>query len=74
MAKGLDKFSRFVIPMVATASNPKVPAPLVACPACEDLVKRCMKEHDPSLLPPGRLKRVLERIKSREIMKRLKLY
>lgn len=74
MARALDKFAQFIIPTVAAASDPKIPARLLACPACEDKVKKAMKEHDPSLLPPGRLRRVLERIKSKEIMKRLKLY
>lgn len=74
MAEPGDQFFQFVIPMVAAASNPRVPAPLVCCPSCKDKVKKAMAEHDPSYLPPGRLKRVLERLKSKEIMKRLKLY
>jgi len=74
MAEPGDKFFQFVIPMVAAASNPKVPAPLVCCPACKHKVKAAMAEHDPSYLPPGRLRRVLERLKSKELMKKLKLY
>ena len=74
MAKGADKFAQFVIPTVAAASDPRVPARLMACPACEEKVKRAMAQHDPSLLPPGRLKRVLERLRSKELMKKLKLY
>ncbi len=74
MAVAGDKFFQFVIPMVAAASNPRVPAPLLCCPSCRDKVKKAMAEHDPSYLPPGRLKRVLERLKSKEIMRRLKLY
>lgn len=73
MDSGKD-FHKFVIPSVAAASNPKVPAPLVCCPACKDKVKKAMAQHDPSFLPPGRLRRVLERIKSKELMKKLKLY
>ena len=74
MAELGDKFFQFVIPMVASASNPRVPAPLVCCPACKHKVKAAMAEHDPSHLPPGRLRRVLERLKSKELMKKLKLY
>ena len=71
---GGSDFHKFVIPMVAAASNPRVPAPLVCCPACKHKVKAAMAEHDPSYLPPGRLRRVLERLKSKELMKKLKLY
>ena len=74
MALPSDEFFQFVIPMVAAASNPRIPAPLMCCPACRHKVKAAMAEHDPSYLPPGRLKRVLERLKSKELMKKLKLY
>lgn len=80
MAQGKDTFKQFTFfspdgkPMIARKSDPKMPAETCACPACEDKVKAVMMNRDPSGLPPGRLKRVLERIKTRETLKRLRLH
>ena len=61
------------IPMLAAKSDPTTPVILAACPACKDKVKLCLKKKDPAILPPSRLRRILERIKQKELMKRMNL-
>lgn len=64
-----DEFFKFVIPMVAAKSDPKIPAPLLACPSCREKLNKAMIDngqmtvlHNVDALPPGRLKRILKQI------------
>jgi hypothetical protein len=69
-----DRFKAFSIPRVAKASTPMVPEKLHACPACERKVKAAVKNRDASFLPPGPLRKVLERIATKDKLRSLKIY
>lgn len=60
-------------PGIAMQSDPKRPVLLHACPPCVPKVKKTIKFTDPTFLPPGPLKKVLDRIKAQDRMRFLKL-
>jgi hypothetical protein len=71
-----DEFFKFVIPMVAAKSDPKIPAPLLACPSCREKLNKAMIDngqmtvlHNIDALPPGRLKRILMQIQNKQSLR-----
>lgn len=55
-------FYKFMFPMVARPSAPKEPAMLVACVECQPKLARAVKAKDFNLLPPSRLRKILEKL------------
>ena len=76
-----DSFFNFCVPPspdgkfpgIAGKSNDKMLAQLHSCPNCRQKIKDAFKFQDPTLLPPGPLRKVLERIKTKDRLRDLRL-
>lgn len=81
-----DEFFKFACTGVATVSDPTLPARMLLCPSCKESVARSFKisngraqvkswtNVDLSHLPPGRLKRILTRVQTKQRMKDIGLF
>lgn len=69
-----DEFFKFVVQGVAQKSYPKKLAQLVVCRTHRSAMLLAKKISDPTVLPQGRLRRVLEKIQSRAIRKALSIH
>ena len=82
-----DEFFKFCCTSIASASDPRIPARLLLCFSCQPKIAKCFhivdgrqksgggwSKIDPSVLPPGRLRRILEKIKSRSQLRDLHLF
>ena len=87
-ATGGDKFFDFCVPPsvspltgkpdgkfpgIAMGSDPRMLAQLHSCPNCRQKIKDAFKFQDPTLLPPGPLRKALERIKIKDRLRDLRI-
>lgn len=85
-AKDGDTFYKFACTSIATKSDPFIPARLLLCPDCKQKVAKAfhiidgkmrinnMSKVDLSLLPPGKLKKILTTLQTKSRLRDLQIF